>query len=124
MSHRSALAVSILAAACGHGPSGSHDDASPGADGQVDAGVDGGVRITAQQAYIKASNTGGGDELGMSVALSADGATLAVGAYSEASAATGIDGNQADNSATAAGAVYVYTRTGTIWSQEAYVKAS
>ncbi len=56
--------------------------------------------------------------------MSADGNTLAVGARDEDSAATGIDGDQADNSALAAGAVYVYTRAGATWSQQAYVKAS
>ncbi len=77
-----------------------------------------------QQAYIKASNTGPGNEFGWSIALSADGSTLAVGAWLEDSAATGIDGNQADTSAEEAGAVYVFTRNGTTWSQQAYVKAS
>ncbi len=77
-----------------------------------------------QQAYIKASNTGRGDEFGSSVALSGDGSTLAVGAFAESSAATGINGNQADNSASVAGAVYVFTRSGTTWRQQAYVKAS
>src|SRR5262249_23061327 len=77
-----------------------------------------------QQAYIKASNTSAGDGFGMSVALSADGATLAVGALDEDSAATGVDGNQADNSAASAGAVYVFTRSATAWSQQAYLKAS
>jgi cysteine-rich repeat protein len=77
-----------------------------------------------QQAYIKASNTGGSDQFGHRVALSGDGSTLAVGARLEASAATGIDGNQADNSASTAGAVYVYARSGTTWSQQAYIKAS
>jgi integrase len=43
-----------------------------------------------------------------SVALSSDGSTLTAGAHGEASAATGIDGNQADNSAPLAGAVYVF----------------
>jgi hypothetical protein len=66
-----------------------------------------------QQAYLKASNTGGGDEFGRSVALSANGSTLAVVADVEASAATGIGGNQADNSASGSGAIYVFTRTGT-----------
>ncbi|HEY1306788.1 MAG TPA: hypothetical protein VGF24_24715 [Vicinamibacterales bacterium] len=84
-----------------------------------------------QQAYIKASNTGeagtaeafgDGDQFGFSIALSADGNTIAAGAITEDSAATGINGNQADNSASAAGAVYVFTRTGTTWSQQAYVK--
>jgi len=58
--------------------------------------------------YVKASNTGAIDWFGWSVALSADGSTLAVGARNETSRATGIGGNQADNSASAAGAVYVY----------------
>jgi hypothetical protein len=78
-----------------------------------------------QQAYVKASNTGeksDGDQFGYSVALSGDGNTLATGAISEDSAATGINGNQADNSADSAGAVYVFARAGGAWSQQAYVK--
>jgi hypothetical protein len=58
------------------------------------------------------------------VALSGDGATLAVGAFTEASAATGINGNQAGNSTAGAGAVYVFGRSGASWSQRSYVKAS
>jgi trimeric autotransporter adhesin len=75
-----------------------------------------------QEAYVKASNTGAGDQFGFSVAL--DGDTLAVGARYESSAATGVNGNQADDSATESGAVYVFRRSGTEWQQEAYVKAS
>jgi hypothetical protein len=78
-----------------------------------------------QQAYLKASNTNAGDRFGSSVALSGDGNSLAVGGTGEASAATGINGNQNDNSAASAGAVYVFTRTAAgVWSQQAYVKAS
>ena len=77
-----------------------------------------------QQAYVKASNPGAGDEFGVAVALSARGDTLAVGAYLEASNATGVNGNPLDNSALGAGAVYVFTRQGTVWSQQAYLKAS
>ena len=77
-----------------------------------------------QQAYVKASNADADDRFGWSVALSDDGNTLAVGAYAEDSAATGIDGDQADNTASAAGAVYVFTRTAGAWKQQAYVKAS
>jgi HJR/Mrr/RecB family endonuclease len=61
-----------------------------------------------QQAYVKASNTDASDQFGLSVALSADGATLAVGANRERSAATGGGGNQTGNSAVGAGAVYVF----------------
>ena len=77
-----------------------------------------------QQAYIKASNAGKGDEFGTSVALSADGKLLAVGAYAEGSSATGIDGDQANNDAPASGAVYVFGNSGGTWSQQAYIKAS
>ncbi|MNQ35041.1 hypothetical protein D3C85_485150 [compost metagenome] len=77
-----------------------------------------------QQAYVKASNTDAGDNFGMSVALSADGATLAVSAPAEDSSAYGIDVGQADNSATDTGAVYVYTRRNGAWAQQAYVKGA
>ena len=77
-----------------------------------------------QQAYIKASNTDAGDQFGSSVALSADGNSLAVGAYGESSAATAIDGDASDNNASNAGAVYLFSRSGSSWSQQAYIKAS
>src|SRR5262249_7795856 len=87
----------------------------------------------AQQAYIKASNTGeagtdgnfgDGDQFGFSLSLSDDGNTMAVGANAEDSAAAGINGNEADNTAQSAGAVYVFARTGTTWTQQAYVKSA
>src|SRR5947207_2708412 len=78
----------------------------------------------AQQAYVKASNPMESANFGSSVALSRDGNTMAVAAYYESSAATGINGNQNDRSIPQAGAVYVFTRTGNTWSQQAYVKAS
>ena len=77
-----------------------------------------------QQAFIKASNTGIGDFFGRSVSLSDDGNTLAVGAPQEDSNATGINGDQTDNSVSFAGAVYAFTRSGSTWSQQAYIKAS
>ena len=77
-----------------------------------------------RQAYVKASNTGAGDYFGSFVALSADGNTMAVAAHWESSAATGVNGNQGDDSLPQAGAVYVFTRSGTTWTQQAYLKAS
>ncbi len=79
-----------------------------------------------QQAYIKASNTGSFDRFGLSVSLSADGNTLAVGAFWEGSSSTGVNGAQDDNNAGESGAVYVFRfSTGSsIWSQQAYIKAS
>jgi hypothetical protein len=56
--------------------------------------------------------------------MSLSGDTLAIGAPYEDSCALGVNGNQADNSCESAGAVYVFTRTGSTWSQQAYIKAS
>lgn len=78
----------------------------------------------AQQAYIKATNAGGNDFFGRSVAISADGNVVAVGAIGEASQATGVGGAQTDNSFSYAGATYVFRRAGVTWTQEAYLKAS
>lgn len=75
-----------------------------------------------QQAYLKASNAQAGDLFGISVAI--DGDTIVVGASQEDSAAVGVNGNPANNSATNSGAVYIFTRDGTNWSQQAYLKAS
>jgi trimeric autotransporter adhesin len=77
-----------------------------------------------QQAYIKASNTDANDAFGFAVSLSSDGRTLAIGAPLEDSVATGVNGNQANNSARDSGAVYVWSRSGGAWSQQAYIKAS
>jgi hypothetical protein len=75
-----------------------------------------------QEAYLKASNTGDRDLFGFAVAI--DGDTIVVGAQLEDSAATGVGGDGTDDSADSAGAAYVFTRSGTTWSQQAYLKAS
>jgi hypothetical protein len=75
-----------------------------------------------QQAYLKASSTGSNDYFGESVAIS--GETIVVGAYGEDSNARGVDGNETDNGAVNSGAAYVFVRSGTAWSQQAYLKAS
>jgi hypothetical protein len=75
-----------------------------------------------QQAYLKASNTGHRDKFGLPVSISGD--TVVVGAYGEASNARGVNGDQSNNSAYHAGAAYVFVRSGSTWSQEAYLKAS
>ena len=77
------------------------------------------------EAYLKASNTEASDDFGWSVALSGD--TLAVGARYEDSDATGVSTTTpttANNSANDSGAVYVFTRSGSTWGQQAYFKAS
>ncbi len=59
-----------------------------------------------QQAYLKASNTGMSDQFGWSVSISGD--TFVVGADYESSSATGVNGNQTDNSLSESGAAYVF----------------
>ena len=79
--------------------------------------------IWGKPSYIKASNIGGGDLFGSSVALSPDGNTLAVGAPME-------DGDSASTQAAPndlglnTGATYVFTRNVNAWTQQAYLKAS
>ncbi len=80
--------------------------------------------VWSQQAHIKASNTGLRDHFGGELAISGDGNTLAVAARDEDSAAVGIDGDQTDNTASDAGAVYLFVRNAATWSQQAYIKAS
>lgn len=85
--------------------------------------------VWAPEQYLKASTPGGvngpfdtGDNFGNSIAL--DGDTLVVGASGEDSAATTIGGDESDDTASAAGAIYVFTRSGATWTQQAYVKTS
>lgn len=89
------------------------------------------VRRSIQEAYVKASNTETNDGFGgtsenilspipgnaASVAVSGD--WMAVGARGEDSA----NGVQIDNSAAESGAVYLFRRVGSVWSQEMYIKA-
>ena len=75
----------------------------------------------AQQAYLKASNTGTGDYFGCSVAVSGD--TVVVGAFQEDSSTTGVNSTP-DEGAVDAGAAYVFVRSGGVWIQQAYLKAS
>lgn len=76
----------------------------------------------AQQAYIKAAYPEENDLFGSSIAISDDGNTLVVGALDEDGGQPGINGDQTDNSGRGSGAVYVFTRVGRDWSQQAYVK--
>ena len=72
-----------------------------------------------QEAYLKACNTNELDQFGSAVAVC--GETIAVGAPNEDS---GLRGDPNDNSACAAGAVYVFARDlARNWIQQAYLKA-
>ncbi len=72
--------------------------------------------------YFKASNTGGSDIYGVAVALSDDGGTLAVGAKQEDSNASGINGDESNNSSANSGAVYLYRKSNSTWTKQAYIK--
>ena len=79
------------------------------------------------QAYLKAPNAGSNDYFGQSVAI--DGETVVVGAMYEDSSTTAIingdDLSSTNNYAINynSGAAYVFTRSGTAWSHQAYLKA-
>nr|WP_246843823.1 FG-GAP repeat protein [Leptospira biflexa] len=79
----------------------------------------------AQEAYLKPSNAEASDQFGFPVAISGD--TIVVGAYLEASNQTTITNGptaSGDNSAAQSGAIYVFQRSGSTWSQQAYIKPS
>ncbi|MCC6206740.1 MAG: hypothetical protein IT488_01110 [Gammaproteobacteria bacterium] len=83
-----------------------------------------------QQAYLKASNSGAGDQFGFALGLSDDGSTLTVGAPFEDSDASGVfqtlpHGAENNDAAADSGAAYVFVRDiDGVWTQQAYVKAS
>lgn len=77
-----------------------------------------------QEAYLKANNTGGGDYFGTNVAISGNGNTVVVGAIGEDSDAGGINPTQNNGTKTSSGAAYTYTRSGSTWIFEAFIKAS
>ena len=62
-----------------------------------------------QQAKLTASDAATGDYFGWSVSLSADGSTVLVGAYAKSSQT---------------GAAYIFTKSGSTWSQQAKLTAS
>ncbi len=77
--------------------------------------------VWSHQAVVKASSPGTEDRFGISVALSDDGSTLAVGAEFEDGSGMGVD-PAVNNNAANAGAAFVFRRTAGTWSQEAYIK--
>ena len=77
-----------------------------------------------QSDALLANATGDNDSFGRSVALSADGKTLIVGAHGEDSNSTVVNGDDTNNDAPNSGAVYVFTHSGTDWNQVAYIKAN
>lgn len=75
----------------------------------------------AQEAYIKASNNDSYDSFGSAISVSSD--TIVVGAPQEDSNAQSIStGTSTNDDESASGAAYIFTRSGTTWSLEAYIK--
>ncbi len=113
------------------------DSASPGVDGsQTDdttaSSASGAAYVFtynsqsstwSQTAYLKTTNPERSDYFGYgnSLAISEDGQTVAIGAYGEDSS---ISGDPTDNSALYAGAVYIFSYDGAVWSQTAYIQKS
>jgi|694.fasta_scaffold24715_4 hypothetical protein len=75
-----------------------------------------------QQAYLKASNPGEGDDFGFSVGV--DGNLVIVSAPEEDSSGREINGDQSTNNSSNSGAVYVFARSGATWTQQAFLKAA
>jgi hypothetical protein len=65
-----------------------------------------------------------GDVFGHDVAMSADGTTIAVGAFHEDSPGTGVNHINKGDGSMDSGAVYVFVRVGDAWQHQAYIKAS
>jgi uncharacterized membrane protein len=108
-------------------PTAATDDDSAALAGAAYVFVRSGTTWSAE-AYLKASNAEASDNFGASVAI--DGDTIVVGASGEdsnqgtISLAGSFPTAAGDNdAASAAGAAYVFTRSGTTWSQQAYLKA-
>lgn len=78
----------------------------------------------AQADYLKASNNQEDFQFGRSLALSANGQQLLVGAWREDGWAPGINGDETDQRTnTNTGAAYLFSRGSGGWQQDAYIKA-
>ncbi|WP_167883025.1 putative Ig domain-containing protein [Leptospira barantonii] len=83
------------------------------------------------ESYLKAPNADSSDQFGVALDLSEDGNVAVVGVSNEDSAQTTISNSLGpnlttagdDDSANAAGAAYVFRRTGSLWAFEAYLKS-
>ena len=78
----------------------------------------------AQRQAAKATNAEMDDLFGGRIAVSRDGSTIAVAAIAEDGGATGVNGDETDNTRFGAGTVYIFVRGASGWVQEAYIKAS
>jgi hypothetical protein len=74
-----------------------------------------------EETIIAGNNTSAGDNFGINVAIQGD--MIAVGAYQEQSSTSGTNPGS-NNSSSASGAVYVFERGPSSWSQRVFLKAS
>jgi hypothetical protein len=74
------------------------------------------------QATIKAAFPTRDDEFGNEVVISGD--LLVVASLEESGASSGIDADETTDGAASSGAVYLFTREGSTWTQARYLKAS
>ena len=74
-----------------------------------------------QQAYIKSSNVRVNDLFGIRLASARNGNVLVASSMLQGGGGRGVTANQQDFSGEESGAVYVFTRTGTTWTQRAYL---
>lgn len=77
-----------------------------------------------EQGYLKSSNAEAWDRFGGAIALSDNGNLLVASAYHEDGGSSGVNGDSSNNDLYKAGAVYVFERSGTQWTETAYLKAS
>ncbi len=105
------------------GGAGSSSGGCPEGLSASDGGCDD-LRVWTYASAERAANAGSDDRFGNAVALSADGATMAVAAYWESSSEKGVNGNGTNNDLLASGAVYVFRKAGGAWGQQAYLKTS
>jgi hypothetical protein len=103
------------------GPSaGQHDNSEEAAGAAFVYVTDG--SSWSQQAILKAENADAGDLFANALAI--EGERVLVGAFGENSSSVGVAGDPDDEGANNSGAAYVFQRSGTRWSQAAYLKAS
>ena len=102
-------------------------ETTPSATAPVPSGIDlswtADPSAVAAPTYFKEASTHATDQFGRSIAMSADGNTLAVGAFNEGGGALGINGDPTAPGAPQSGAVYVFVRHDGAWAEEAYIKA-
>lgn len=73
---------------------------------------------------IEATSTGSGEGFGRALSLAGDGSRLAIGASGESSSARGVNGNRTGIGSRYSGAAFIFSRDGSAWTQEAFIKAT